>query len=80
MDGEPRIHIQEQGSRRAGALLAVADADHERAAKSGAVAVQNAVQHPAAAFRSDSQKNEKTPENPGLSLVGASPCDSMPYR
>ena len=60
--------------------LQVTDADFERAAKSGAVAVQKAVQHPAAALRGDSQTNEKTPENPGFSLALAGSCDSVPYK
>jgi len=54
--------------------LQVTDADFERAAKSGALALQNQVQHPAAASRTPSQETMQTLSAQGVVRDGATPC------
>lgn len=57
--------------------LQVTDDDFQRAAKSGAVVVQNPVQHPAAPSRTESPEMTKALESQGFVLNGTAPCDMV---
>jgi integrase len=60
--------------------LQVTDTDFQRAAKSGAAALQNPVQQAAARDRTESQEMKKAPMTQGFTLAGAIPCGSMRNR
>src|SRR5262249_33778821 len=60
--------------------LQVTDADFERAAKSGAVALQNGVQQAAATARTDRQETTQAREDCGLVREGAICCNSLPDK
>jgi len=57
--------------------LQVTDDHFERAAKSGALAVQNAVQQPAAPFRTEPPELPETGNSSGFMLVGAGACEKV---
>src|SRR5262249_10593700 len=58
--------------------LQVTEADFQRGAKSGAVAVQIPVQQPAVAGCTDSQDQQKTPVVPGFVQPDAVACETVP--
>ena len=57
--------------------LQVTPEHFERAAKSGAPALQNPVQHPAAPVRTDSHEKQEALENQGSMLIGAGSCETV---
>jgi integrase len=60
--------------------LQVRDEDFDRAqggAESGSVAAQNAAQHAAARSRTDPHESTKARPEPGFTLVGAAPCETV---
>lgn len=60
--------------------LQTTEDDFRRAAKSGAVAVQNRVQQAIASNGTETQAHQKTPEKPGFFRDAAKACETMPSR